>query len=627
MQLFIRDLDSDSGTFINEQEIRGQVELRAGDVLRIGSAEFVMPGPDRHGRQVPEGGSAGVSLQVIDAAKVVQIKGAGKRSILENVSFQVRPGEFVGILGGSGSGKSTLMKAIAGLIPLTGGEILMNGVSPAVRATGDLAVAYLPQDVVIHEALSPAVALDYIAQLKQLGDTAVERDPLIREALTHVGLGERATVPIQSLSGGQRKRVALAAELLGNPQLILLDEATSGLDPATEADMMSLFRSLADEGRTVLCITHFPGQLHLCDRLLYLMHGLCIFDGTPEELKSFFGIATIEEAYSKQSEKAPAEWAAFFRENALKPGTAPAPRYREFADAEATDVPSFETVIRQARILTSRYIRLQLADVRNLLLLFAQPPVIAFMIAATFGSIKVSFAELHAADTKQVAFLLVLAVLWCSGTISVREIVKETAIFRHELRFGVGILPYLASKFVLLGAFALTQTVMLLLMVRSFTDLTGPGFGQIMVLGTTALAGVGIGLLVSAVAGSSERAMTLLPVLLIAQAIFSGGLARMTGVGRSFSMVFIPAYWSLDGLKAQFSSDLANATFPGAPGHYQPPILGQGGPLMVDLLVLGLQCVALLGAVYFALSWSIDTKSSTAFAAKAMSTLRRSVLG
>ena len=137
------------------------------------------------------------------------------------------------------------------------------------------------------------------------------------DALSRVDLSEHGGTPIHRLSGGQRKRAALAAELLGDPKLILLDEATSGLDPATEAEMMELFRALAREGRTVVCITHFPGRLHMCDRLLYLMKGKCVFDGTPEQLKRFFGVTTIEGAYTSEDAHEPGEWQAEFRKSSV----------------------------------------------------------------------------------------------------------------------------------------------------------------------------------------------------------------------------------------------------------------------------------------------------------------------
>lgn len=600
-RLLVRDLDSEGGTFIDQTEVRGQVQLRPGDVLRFGKLAVAIPlaagGPiaNTESPHRIEG-----KLTVAKVSKVVNAKG-GKRTILDGVSFQVKSGQFVGVLGGSGSGKSTLMKSIAGNMRITEGVILLDGIPIESQAKSACSsIAYLPQDVVIHESLISTRALDYIAQLKKLGDSGTDRQRIVLDALGRVGMADRAAVPIQSLSGGQRKRVALAAELLGDPQLILLDEATSGLDPATEAEMMTLFRSLADEGRTVLCITHFPGRLHLCDRLVYLMQGRCIFDGTPDELKAFFAVDNIEDAYGRQADRSPEEWEQKYRESAIKPSLSGSPNITTPSFSVTKPRMSMDALIEQTQVLTSRYWRLQLADAKNLFLLFAQPPIIALMIAATFGSIKASFAELHAADTKQVAFVLVLAVLWCSGTISVREIVKELPILRHELRFGLGLPAYLASKVALLGTFALAQTTILLLMVRYFTDLTGPAIGQLVVMGATALAGVALGLLVSTIAGSSERAMTILPVLLIGQAIFSGGLARLTGLVESVSMAIVPAYWALDGLKAQFSSELANATYPGAPGHFQPPILGHGGPVGVDILVLILQATAVLVFTYLA---------------------------
>ena len=334
--------------------------------------------------------------------------------------------------------------------------------------------------------------------------------------------------------------------------------------------MMELFRALARQGRTVVCITHFPGRLHMCDRLLYLMKGKCVFDGTPEQLKRFFGVTTIEGAYTSEESHEPGEWQAEFRKSSVGQSAAarlPAvPAWQE--PLAALPVPTNGAQrLRQAGVLTARYARLQCADFKNLLLLFAQAPAIALMLAVTFGSITSRFAEQHASDTKQVIFVLVVAVLWCSGTAGVREIVKETPILVHETRFGVGLAPYLVSKLALLGLISLTQTFVLLWTVRYFTELTSQFGVQFLVLALTGLVGVALGLLVSAVSGTSERAMTVLPVLLIAQAIFSGGLARLTGGVKVLGQLLVPAFWSLDGIKSQLSSDLLNARYPGAPAN------------------------------------------------------------
>lgn len=599
-RLLIRDMDTCEGTFVNQSEVRGWVDLLPGDRIRLGSWSCDLPGSN-------SGGSLSLppltEVALVDAVRSVRSRQGwllSQKLILDQVSFTIRRGEFLGILGASGSGKSTLIRLLAGRNSLQDGKLLINGqIADASRLAGDRRIAYLPQDVVIHEELSCRAAIDYIARLKGIEANSHKRRVLVQRVLERVGLAEQLHLAIRQLSGGQRKRVALAAELLGEPELILLDEATSGLDPATEEEMMRLFQSLAREGRMVICITHFPGRLHLCDRLVYLKQGKRIFEGTSSELEQFFNVRTIEDVYVVQQTRTAAEWQSQF--SGSLPGKHSEQRLvasrgvTQVAPVAIVSNSSFSpAAIWQFLILLSRYSKLQLTDFQNLVLLFLQAPVIGLMIAATFGSIHVPFAEQHASNTKEVTFVLVLAILWCAGTGSVREIVREQSILEHEQRFGVRLLPYLFSKIVFLGCLALLQTIALLATVKSLTHLTGPGFVQGIVLSATALAGVSLGLFVSAWARTSERAMTILPVLLIGQAILSGGLAQLSGWIQLAARVFVSAWWGLDGMRGTFGSGLIHATYPGAPGHFQPPILGSGGPLALDFLALGLQTAVLL---------------------------------
>lgn len=137
--------------------------------------------------------------------------------------------------------------------------------------------------------------------------------------------------------------------------------------------------------------------------------------------------------------------------------------------------------------------------------------------------------------------------------------------------------------------------------MRRYTDLTGPPDLQFAILALTGLVGVALGLCFSTFSGTSERAMTVLPVALIGLAVFSGGLARLVGPPLWLAWIASPAYWSLDGLKAPLPSAFKNATYPGAPGTFQPPILGPGGPIVVDALALLLQATVLLAVAYTAL--------------------------
>lgn len=603
-EIKVQDLNSEAGTFVNGIEVRGLVPVRAGDMLRIGSLELQIDGafavtaapavtPSMPVPAVEPRASTGISI-TLDGVTVTVTTGGllarHKKEILKDVDIHVAPGQFVGILGASGSGKSTLIKTIAGLVSASDGRILLDGqVANSYDLQKNRRIAYMPQDVVIHEQITTRRALGYIAALKGEGGSRRKLANLVAGVAQHTGLTDRLDIPIHRLSGGQRKRAALAAELIGDPRLILLDEATSGLDPATEGEMMRLFRSLADEGRTVICITHFPNRLALCDRLIYLMDGQVVFAGPPIELQKLFGTGSIEEVYLTQGSRGAEEWRREYdtsltgQASARELGAAisAAARRRSIAavDSQSGGAAQFVTLLR-------RYFALQRADWTNLLLLFLQAPAIALMIASSFGSIRADFCEVHAADTKEVIFLLVIAMLWCSGMVAVREIVKEQSIVRHEVRFGLRLLPYLLSKLVLLSLFAVAQAAVLLWMVGYFTELTGGFLIQLSVIAVTSTVGLALGLLVSAASGSSERAMTILPVVLIMQAIFSGGISMPEGIVKVISEATVPAYWALDGMRSTFSTCLTYATYPNAPGHFQPPILGRGGPLWLDLLAL-----------------------------------------
>ena len=515
-------------------------------------------------------------ITLTNARVTVQESRSKDKNILEGVSFSVKPGEFVGILGSSGSGKSTMIKTLAGLAGLSGGNVLRHGlIANSSDLQQDRKIAYMPQDVLIHEALTTRAALGYIVILKEISDSETERHEIVRSVMERVGIADRADVPIFRLSGGQRKRVALAAELIGDPEILLLDETTSGLDPASEEEMMTLFQSLAREGKAVVCITHFPDRLSKCDRLVYLMQGKAIFHGTPSEMMRFFNVDTIESIYTKQKEKSAEEWQRDFQNQYGKPVVPVATGH--IPEQTGTKTKWKE----QWTTLTKRYFHLQMADWKNCLILFLQAPIIAVMIGVAFGTIKDDESIQHASNIKPVIFVVVLSILWCAGTASVREIVKEFAIFRHESRFGVQVGPYLLSKVALLSLLTFVQCFLLLLIVKQMNDLVGSFGLQLFILAFTAFAGVALGLLISTVAGTSQRAMTILPIILIAQAIFSGSLAELKGFTKVFAQLTMPTYWALDGIRSTFDEKIQTA----AP-YEQSAILGESGPLYWDLTAL-----------------------------------------
>ena len=530
--------------------------------------------------------SSGVGILLRDVSLEVQKSFSRKKlTLLSEITLAVKPGEFVSILGPSGAGKSTLLHVMNGDVVPTSGDLQFDTLPPEQYLPAwRRSLAYLPQAPVLHDPLTSKRALSYSARLRGLHLTSQQ----LSSKLEQVGVSHRAHTPIRTLSGGERKRVALAAELLGEPVALFLDEATSGLDPATEKEMMELFLAESRSGKTVVCITHFPDNVSLCDKVIVLARGRLIFFGTPAELLTRFQIKSIGELYPKLTGDPSVFQQA--QSNGLTNDDSASSRIQPPSVAQVR-VPG---PIAQTAILAARYIRLLALDARNVVLLLLQAPIIALFVGATFGNIAVDYSEQHAADLKQVAFLLIMAVLWCAGTNGVREIVKERPIFLHESRYGLNEASYFMSKFLPLSALAIVQTMLLLWLLGRITHLVGDWSTHFIVLSLLAFAATAIGLCISAAVKTSERAMTFLPVVLIGLAVLSGGLARLQGWIKLPAYLFDPAFWALEGLKSTLPSNLTEASFISAPGMYQPLILGRGSPFSLDVFVMACQIAALL---------------------------------
>jgi ABC-type multidrug transport system ATPase subunit len=206
---------------------------------------------------------------------------------LRDVTLTVERGELIAIIGGSGSGKTTLLNTMCGLRPPASGEVVRHG---------DGCVGYVPQDDIIHLALPLRRTLRYAASLRHVADPPAA----VREVLSVLELTGRSVVPVGQLSGGERKRASIAAELLARPGLFFLDEPTSGLDPARGAELMRTLRRLCDGGTTVVLATHNPLDAEVCDKVAVLASGgYLAFYGTPEAARSYFGTDSTVEIYER----------------------------------------------------------------------------------------------------------------------------------------------------------------------------------------------------------------------------------------------------------------------------------------------------------------------------------------
>src|SRR6266566_56317 len=288
----IIDLGSTNHVYVNGQRVTNQ-PLRPGDEIRIGPFNFTYTGTQLTQRDE----SGGIRIDALGLYK----EGSKKTIILDNISIAIPQRKFVALVGGSGAGKSTLMDALNGLRPAHKGTVFYNGKDYYQHlAAFSTQLGYVPQDDIIHRDLTVERALYYTARMRLPDDFTEEQiHQRIDEVLDDVEMKFRRKLLVSKLSGGQRKRVSIALELLANPSLFFLDEPTSGLDPGLDRKMMFLLRKLADKGHTIILVTHATNNINACDYICFLAQGgrLAYF-GPPEEARVYFGKDDFAEIYS-----------------------------------------------------------------------------------------------------------------------------------------------------------------------------------------------------------------------------------------------------------------------------------------------------------------------------------------
>lgn len=201
----------------------------------------------------------------------------GRTVVFDGLNLDIPRGQITGLLGPSGCGKTTLMRAVVGVQKIQGGTVDVLGQPAGTRALRRL-VSYDTQAASVYHDLTVRQNLDYFARI-----VGADRDETERVA-HEVGLTANMRSLVVNLSGGQRSRVSLAVALLGEPELIVLDEPTVGLDPTLRQELWTLFRSLAGRGITVLVTSHVMDEALHCDRLLLMRNGAIIADTTPTGL-------------------------------------------------------------------------------------------------------------------------------------------------------------------------------------------------------------------------------------------------------------------------------------------------------------------------------------------------------
>jgi ABC-type multidrug transport system ATPase subunit/pSer/pThr/pTyr-binding forkhead associated (FHA) protein len=494
----VSDLNSTAGSFVNGRRF-DTVQLTIGDRLQIGPFCLQFNGQGLSRLTSAAGGA-------IDAINITAR--VGSVVLLDAITLHLAPSQFIGIIGPSGAGKSTLLHSLSGLREPQTGRVLIDGID-VYSGKSAPSFGFVPQEDIVHPELTVTEALRYGARLRLSSSTPeVEIQKLVFQVMDQLGLRERALQPIHRLSGGQRKRVSVAVELLAKPRVLFLDEPSSGLDPATEFQLMELLRDLADTGCTIVCTTHVMENAYLMDQLVVLTKGCLTFQGTAQEARDYFGVNKLTGLYECLSERTGPQWRDEWLNSAAAAKLEALPKLPEEpapCDASRSAAPF------ALPILLRRQASLLFADWRNLIILFGQPLIIAGLVS-------------WVTDEKAlVLFFAYIATLWFGCSNGAQEIVKEVPIYRRERLIGVGTHSYLLSKFGALTLITVLQSLLLWIVMFAFEKgLDGSLMWQGAALGGTAAAAVGIGLGISGLARSVMQAVLIVPLLIIPQIIFSG---------------------------------------------------------------------------------------------------------
>ncbi|MFB9392332.1 FHA domain-containing protein [Streptomyces coeruleoprunus] len=598
---WIHDLGSHNGTFLNGDRV-DVARVTADDLVGIGHSAFCLVG----GRLVEYTDTGEVSLDVQDLAVTVD---GGRRTLLDGVSFPVGEKCLLAVVGPSGAGKSTLLNALTGLRPADRGTVLYDG-RDLYRQYAELRqrIGLVPQDDILHLQLTVRRALRYAAELRFPEDTArAEREARVDEVVRELGLEQRERQPVHSLSGGQRKRVSVALELLTKPSLLFLDEPTSGLDPGMDRSVMHMLRGLADDGRTVVVVTHSVLSLDVCDRLLVLAPGGRIaYYGPPEDALAFFGFAQWPEAFEAFENDRDRDWAGEYRRSAFHRQYIEAATRRPPLPAAGPAVapappPKAQSWGSQLRTLVRRYAAALSADRTFLAIMVALPFVMGAMARA------LSEGRLGRESTLNVLLILCVGGVLTGAANAVRELVKERTIYRRERAVGLSRSAYLMSKVTVLGLVTVVQAVVLTLVALIGVPLSTPdGRGVLLpplveialavaLLSFTAMM---LGLFVSALVRKEEVTMPLLVLLAIVQVVFCGALLAVRGTPVLEQLAWlVPSRWAFAAMAS--TVDLGR-TVPGEKTadplfeHSVPVWLLDMGAMVALAVVLGFVVMRLL---------------------------------
>ena len=421
----------------------------------------------------------------------------------------------------------------------------------------------MPQQDVLHEQLTLRQALDYAAQLRLPPDTIVaQRRAAVNDAARSVDLLDRLDQRIGTLSGGQKKCASLASEILNRPSLLLLDEVTSGLDESTDWEIMRLLRRLADDGMTIIMVTHTLANVaEFCDKVVCMGRGgQPTFVGAPSEVLDFFAVHRLGEVFNCTDELGAEYWRARFEATVGATVNLPtADRSRAATRSAPTrSAPASQRLSRcdvshaKAAILLHRNTRLLLSDRRTLVMAAVQSVLIGGLIGYAFGNFGTGQERVNAENA--LLLLLGLSAIWLGCNAASKEIVGELAIYRREHDINLSTAAFIGAKYLVSGVFTVLQLAVVYALAAALAEgIPGDRLEQFLLLTIGAMAGTAMGLVISAFANTRDQATTIVPLALVPQLILAGVLVpKLPDLATAVAKVAVSGYWLTEAMKSVF---------------------------------------------------------------------------
>lgn len=484
---------------------------------------------------------------------------------LQKLSFSESAGKLVGIMGGSGAGKSTLLNILNGNNSPSAGEVLVNGYNLHIEKEKlEGVIGYIPQDDLLIEELTVYQNLYYNSKLCFNGYSDDKIHLMVIEMLNNLGLIETQNLKVgnsldQTISGGQRKRLNIALELIREPSVLFVDEPTSGLSSRDSENIMDLLKELALKGKLVFVVIHQPSSeiFKMFDKLLILdVGGYPIYNGNPVESVIYFktlinqvnanesecntcGNVNPEQIFNIIEAKvldengnqtrlrriAPKEWNEFY---ISKNGKTNQETQNSFTKQPISNTFRKPDFINQLKVFITRDVLSKISNTQYLLINFLEAPLLALILATLIRYYKNNRDYLFS-DNKNIPayiFMCVIVALFIGLTVSAEEIIRDRKILKRESFLNLSKGSYLLSKILILFFISALQTGVFVLIGNSILEIKGMYLDYWMVLFTTACFANMLGLNISSAFNSAVTIYILIPFLLIPQILLSGVIVK-----------------------------------------------------------------------------------------------------